>query len=125
MAFWLGIGERQLRAWEEGVRCARGEAVADSGGNSSNIRANPAEGTPAAPIPPWLPTPKPSWTFAGAPRNAERRPRAAGYVSPLRLGNPSDCSQFDTVTLSVVNSPVQMSTPIAISTAPPAPITTG
>ena len=68
-----------------------------------------------------------SLTFAGA--SAPRRPRrgrpAPSYVSALRLGNPNDCNQLLTVMFSVVNSPVKMSTPMVISTAPPTPMTRG
>jgi hypothetical protein len=52
-------------------------------------------------------------------------PRIGGaHVSELRSGSPSVFSQWLTVTLSWVNSPVQINTPIPISTRPPAPITT-
>ena len=60
-------------------------------------------------------------------RQPEKVPDAAAadYVSLLKFGSPSEFSQLLTVTLSVVNSPVQMSTPMAISTAPPIPMMTG
>jgi len=49
---------------------------------------------------------------------------AGAHVSELKSGSPSVCSQWLTVMFSWVNSPVQISTPIPISTTPPAPITT-
>jgi len=78
----------------------------------------------AFPSPPLTCAPYPGQTFRGPPPNAGPTPQPS-YVSVLKFGSPTDCSQLLTVTLSVVNSPVQMSTPIAIRTAPPTPMTTG
>ncbi len=58
----------------------------------------------------------------GHRRQAEQR---TSHVSFEKFGSPRLCSQWLTVTLSCVNSPVQISTPIAIRTAPPRPMTTG
>ena len=58
---------------------------------------------------------------AGAIRHTAR---PAAQVSELRSGSPSVCSQWLTVMLSCVNSPVQIRMPIPISTTPPRLITT-
>ena len=42
-------------------------------------------------------------------------------MSALKLGSPSVFSQWSTVMLSCVNSPVQISTPIPIRTSPAEP----
>ena len=58
-------------------------------------------------------------------RAADQVDPGRAQVSELKSGSPSVCSQWLTVMLSWVNSPVQISTPIPIRTAPPTPITTG
>ena len=67
------------------------------------------------------PVPYPLQAPDASSESAGRRP----YVSEFRFGRPIACSQWLTVMFSCVNSPVQISTPIPISTTPPVPITTG
>lgn len=59
------------------------------------------------------------------PARASPPPARPSYVLEVRLGRPRLWSQLLTVTLSCMNSPVQMSTPMVMSTVPPRPITIG
>ena len=75
----------------------------------------------------WRPQHDARETLAADGRRRARRAadQISAYVSELRSGSPRVSSQWLTVMFSCVNSPVQISTPIPISTAPPRPITSG